>query len=181
MYCSVLHCLTGPFGWSTCGKRKQIIELGPSKPIRDFGIPGGQIGILGFHLVSNWDFRNQVWNWNFGPPNMGFNPSEIGILGFCLIRNCDSGISSFFKLGFWDSRTPPPYRAITIELLEYDSTQENGGFILQVDPTNELDESFGDPVDDTFYLALPFFWPVVTVIHYKIIAETSTLRSLYQK
>ena len=42
----------------------------------------------------------------------------------------------------------------SIELLEYDSTQDNGGFILQVDPTNELDESYGDPVDDRFYLAL---------------------------
>ena len=39
----------------------------------------------------------------------------------------------------------------TTELLEFDSTWD---FILQVDPTNESDYSFGDPVDDTFYLAL---------------------------
>ncbi len=91
--------------------------IGPSKPIRDFGSPWGEIGILGFHSVWNWDFRNQVWNWDFGIPVLikivRCNPSEIGIWGFRPFCNWDSGISTLFKLGFWDSRTPS-YRALLI-------------------------------------------------------------------
>ncbi len=42
-----------------------------------------------------------------------------------------------------------------IELLEYnDSAEGMEGFFLQVDPTNENDDTFSEPVEDTFYLAL---------------------------
>ncbi len=76
--------------------------LGPSKLIQDFGIPGGKIGILGFHSVWNWDFRNQVWNWDLAPGKWDltllklgfwdFAQFEIGILGFLPFSNWDFGI-----------------------------------------------------------------------------------------
>ncbi len=65
----------------TLAQIKKIQLLGPSKLIRDFGIPGGKIGILGFHSV------------------------EIGILEI----RCEIGILApgtwdliLLKLGFWE-------------------------------------------------------------------------------
>ncbi len=65
--------------------------------------------------------------------------------------------------------------------------------VIQQKPGNRLSLPGNTDADEAYFLRgmsdpgwygssfLPFFWPVVTAKHYKIIAETSTFRPLYRK